>query len=417
MDNYNQIVLLIELGKFEAAIKKVHELMADNSDNPKLHYALSFCYANLEIYDKAIQYVEKALALDAQYIDALNLFAEIEIGLENYGHSLRLLNQSIKVDPEQYEVFDLKTRLYFEQSRMTEALESANKSLEINPDGILPKNIITYDLLMKRQFDEANELIDELMYIDPENSFTQINFSILKINKHETEESKELLQYALSKDPENEVIQNILKLAIISKNPICYIFIKIDLIKNAYAKQFRLIILIVYRLLTIGFVIHFFIKNGHFLDLPSLLVIVILSFYNILLITFRIPKQLIKISLLFDEVGKYLINTKDKYLIGCTLILLAAGIFILLHNYINETLDNYILILGLYCVYLSGYASITEEMNVKHFFMTLSLYMLGGTLFIPLYMYLPELRRLFVFLILLQVLLLPLVLRAFREKV
>jgi len=114
------------LGKGDnaSAEKAINEAIALDSKNPTLYFALGSVYDNLKQYSKAEESYKKAIAIDANYFDAL-----FNLGAMKYNEGAELMNKIKDIaDDAEYTKEKTKADEMFKQ-----ALPYNEKAREVNP--------------------------------------------------------------------------------------------------------------------------------------------------------------------------------------------------------------------------------------------------------------------------------------------
>ncbi|WP_426349482.1 hypothetical protein ACPWSR_17355 [Alloiococcus sp. CFN-8] len=82
--------------KPEESLKILLERLALNPDDPYLLYYIAVAYRNLELYEKAIYYLNEALAIDNSFIDVINELGINYAAIKNYDMAIEFLRKAFE---------------------------------------------------------------------------------------------------------------------------------------------------------------------------------------------------------------------------------------------------------------------------------------------------------------------------------
>lgn len=106
VDAYKEAKKLVKVNNFKAAIKKLHESLAENPDSADVNNLLGYSYRKTKDFDNAFKYYEAALALDPKHADAHEYIGEAYLETDNLAKAeehLATLNQLCPSGCEQQE--------------------------------------------------------------------------------------------------------------------------------------------------------------------------------------------------------------------------------------------------------------------------------------------------------------------------
>lgn len=116
-------MVLAQLGEFERAIESLENCTTLNNRDEETYYYLGVCYYSIDDYNLGIKYLTKAIELRGNYLDAINLRANIfyeqnkfEMAIDDYVLSLSIV-----------ENFDL----YYSVASCYDKLNMLNEAFEI----------------------------------------------------------------------------------------------------------------------------------------------------------------------------------------------------------------------------------------------------------------------------------------------
>jgi serine/threonine protein kinase/Tfp pilus assembly protein PilF len=119
------------------------------------HYWLGvYFYAN-EKYDMSIECLNRALALDPGYGDALNQIAYCYSDLGNYDKAIEYFEKYAEASPGTPNPYDSMGEVYFTMGRLDESLANYKKALEVDKDFYMAIQSIGYILAFEENSSEA----------------------------------------------------------------------------------------------------------------------------------------------------------------------------------------------------------------------------------------------------------------------
>ena len=99
----------------------------------KDYYNIGNAYFDLEQYDKAVEYYDRALQLDPTINQAVFNMARTKIETGDYRRALKLLNRLLDSDSENIMVLEMIGYTYFRMDSYSEAVDVYNEILVLNP--------------------------------------------------------------------------------------------------------------------------------------------------------------------------------------------------------------------------------------------------------------------------------------------
>ena len=142
--------------------------MGDNSEKAFEYYNKGCDYYNKGDYATAVEYFDKALEIDPNYVEAWNIKAIALLELERYDEAIKCYDKLIELNPKDTGYWCLKISLLEKLGRYEEAIECYDKATEINPNKatmwISEKGLALY--LIGKKY-EGLKCINKALEIDP----------------------------------------------------------------------------------------------------------------------------------------------------------------------------------------------------------------------------------------------------------
>jgi tetratricopeptide (TPR) repeat protein len=135
--------------------------------------SLGESYTNRGAYDKAIVELNKALELDPDYGEALNVLGYLYLDMGDFPKAIEHFKKYVSLSPGEANPLDSLAEAYFDVGRLDEAIANYKEVLRINPDLEGPYFSIGYIYALKAEYAEAMGWIDKFFATAPSLSFTR----------------------------------------------------------------------------------------------------------------------------------------------------------------------------------------------------------------------------------------------------
>jgi tetratricopeptide (TPR) repeat protein len=116
--------------------------------------------------DNAIEPFRKALELDPDYGQAMNMIAYVYAEKEEYDRAIAYFEKYASVNPEEPNPLDSMGELYFLMGRLDDAIAKYKKTLKLKPD-FGSDSMLSYIYALKEDYNEAMKWIDRFISIVP----------------------------------------------------------------------------------------------------------------------------------------------------------------------------------------------------------------------------------------------------------
>jgi tetratricopeptide (TPR) repeat protein len=152
--------------KPEKAKQRLQQLVKEFPQEKRAHLWQAFLYDNYGLYDQALEEYNKALELDPDYPDALNMMAYTYMRMENYERALEYFEKYASQMPEDPNPLDSIGELYLHMGRLEDSIAKYKEALEIKPDfgSQLP---LAYIFALKEDYAETIRWIDQYITTAP----------------------------------------------------------------------------------------------------------------------------------------------------------------------------------------------------------------------------------------------------------
>lgn len=133
---YKRAILNAKLGFYDEAIEDYHYILTKSNLREtsfllerSFYHNIAITYANLEEYEKAMEYDFKALTLQSDNQAVLNNIGSLFVKVKDYEMALTYLDKCLAINPKNYHAFYNKAVLYLEQKDYQTALDFMNKTI------------------------------------------------------------------------------------------------------------------------------------------------------------------------------------------------------------------------------------------------------------------------------------------------
>jgi eukaryotic-like serine/threonine-protein kinase len=150
-------------GNIDQSILGLQKVLGENPNEKEACLLLSLINARyLRKFDKAIRYLQQALAIDPLYKFAYNLLAYYYSEIGDFEKSLMAVNQYTTMAPGEANPYDTRGDLYAWNGKIDQAINSYKKALEIKPDFTTPMMNLGTMYLFKKEYAKAEACFKEL---------------------------------------------------------------------------------------------------------------------------------------------------------------------------------------------------------------------------------------------------------------
>jgi tetratricopeptide (TPR) repeat protein len=165
-------------------------------------------------YQEAIDYYDKALELDPNYVSALNNKGVALKKQGKYQEAIDYYDKALELDPNYVSALDNKGQVFEEQGKYQEAIAWFDKALKVNPnyEESLTNKVNALNnkgnaLLELGNYNEGIKYYDKVLEIDPNNEYALANTGWALNQQGKYQEAIEYYDKALEIDPKNKKIQ------------------------------------------------------------------------------------------------------------------------------------------------------------------------------------------------------------------
>ena len=133
----------------------------------EIHQFLAGAYGNRAMHEQSIEEYNKALSLDPNYANALNMAAYEYMGLKNFEKAVEYLKRYISVLSGKANPLDSLAEAYLKMGRLDQAVENYKKALEVEPDYYPSMAMLAYIYALKEDYSDASKWLDKYLEVAP----------------------------------------------------------------------------------------------------------------------------------------------------------------------------------------------------------------------------------------------------------
>jgi serine/threonine protein kinase/tetratricopeptide (TPR) repeat protein len=163
-------IVEMDLEKYDRIRRQIAEKYPKEKE---VFLSLGESYTNRGAYDKAIVELNKALELDPDYGEALNVLGYLYLDMGDFPKTIELFKKYVSLRPGEANPVDSLAEAYFFMGRLDEAIVNYKEVSRINPDLEGPYFSIGYIYALKAEYAEAMGWFDKFFATAPSPSFTR----------------------------------------------------------------------------------------------------------------------------------------------------------------------------------------------------------------------------------------------------
>ncbi|MGA1845979.1 tetratricopeptide repeat protein [Deferribacter abyssi] len=185
------------------ALKEFEEALKYNPKDDRVYYAISTFYLKKSLFDKAEEYIIKALKIVPNNSEYINAYASI---LAAKGKTEEAISQWMKIinDPTYPNIPMVYYNIgyaYFTLGQLKEATTFFEKSIEMNRF-FVASYLMLYDIYMKTsQIDKAEEILEKSVEYNPTNNILKLRLGEHYYNQKKYNKAVEIFEDIIIKTP------------------------------------------------------------------------------------------------------------------------------------------------------------------------------------------------------------------------
>ncbi len=200
--------ILIELGYWKAAERRLKYLLVSDPDDMEVATLLGIAYAKLGLIDEALPLFDSIIKSVPHYEKTSILFeiAQIFINTGRFDIAQKYLLKAYKHNPKEPNVILDLAYCFEKNGELDRSEEFYTKYLKINPFSKLAWYNLGIVYTKLQQKDKALEALDFAIAIDPEFLSALVNKGFILYEKNKLDEAKDCFDKVLSLNPGNATV-------------------------------------------------------------------------------------------------------------------------------------------------------------------------------------------------------------------
>ena len=198
----------------EGKIKGISSEINNNKNLATMYNTEATIYMKLELYEKAIEPIKKAIELDKDCIEPKTNLVTVYLNLNKLDEAHEIIETLIKENIKTPSIYNAKGGLYYKIADYEEALKNFEKALEIETSPIKQLEIYYNLALVYKQLNKLDEALtkyDLIIKSYPKNSmFAYLGKGNIYAKQHKNDEALKKYKEALEKFPNSAEVYNVI---------------------------------------------------------------------------------------------------------------------------------------------------------------------------------------------------------------
>lgn len=154
-------------------------------------------------YREAIPLLHNALAIDAENGEILCMLSYACVNLEEYAPALEWANRAVAVNPGEEWGHRLRSVIFMRTDRLKAALEAAMEAARLEPDGTYTLSTLAEAQVCTNRLPEAEDTVQRLLAVAPEDGLAHRTRAYVYLAQKKYAEAETSSRTALKLEPDN----------------------------------------------------------------------------------------------------------------------------------------------------------------------------------------------------------------------
>lgn len=199
---YEKAMLLFEQKRYEPALQKLQEVLAQTPDDPRVLGHTALCLARLERYEEAAESAGHAISAAPDLGFAHYVAGMVSEMRNRHREAEKHIQNALQLEPENTAFLAAAADYRNRRRDWNQALVLAQKCLEIDPDNALGGHARAMALVSLGRIDEARDFIGKALEKAPESPLFQAHRGWNALQSGDREAATDAFLEALRLDPE-----------------------------------------------------------------------------------------------------------------------------------------------------------------------------------------------------------------------
>ncbi len=164
-----RLICHTQLDNHGTAIKIAKELLQQYAENPLIYYLLAMNLANDNALSEAIEVAERGIGIAPTYADLFALMGQLKSVEKNWEEALEYANRALALDPGHVMALNVRVAALNKLGRKDEMQSSMRETLAADPNNSYAHSNIGWAHLESKEHEKAKEHFVEALRLDPNN--------------------------------------------------------------------------------------------------------------------------------------------------------------------------------------------------------------------------------------------------------
>lgn len=194
-------VLACQAGNFTAGLKLIGRALEENAANPFYHNNYGYTLMAVGQLDRALDHLNKALALKPDYVDALNNLGRVYQVRGNLSRALMCYRRALDLNPRFASAFNNMGTVLHARGQLQEAVDNYHQAVTVDPSFSAAYNNLGAALLKLGRTDQAKAILEGALEQTPDNPDLLANLAELCEKTQQPEQAASYIEKALAQAP------------------------------------------------------------------------------------------------------------------------------------------------------------------------------------------------------------------------
>lgn len=200
-EGVKQAQILINLKKYDLAIKQLSDLLSSFPEAPWIHFYLALAFYHKGDLNKSENIARNCLRLNPDSMAAFNLMGIIYLKTNKPKLAKEYLKKAIILQPENVVVLANLGKVAIMERDFTEAKELSERGLSLDPSNEDCLNNLFWAYTLQERHEKAGRMLEKNLANNPGNVHTLVSLGHQCYRQHKFKEAKEVFESVLAWDP------------------------------------------------------------------------------------------------------------------------------------------------------------------------------------------------------------------------
>ncbi|GAB5524276.1 MAG: hypothetical protein Roseis2KO_21480 [Roseivirga sp.] len=199
-EGLNQAQILINLKKYDLAIKQISNLLSSFPEAPQVHFYLALVYYHKGDLGKSEKVARNCLRFNPDSMAAFNLIGIIYLNTNKPKLAKEYLRKALKLQPNNVVVLANLGKVAIIEKDFTEAKELSERGLGLDPSNEDCLNNLFWAYTLQDRHEKAGKMLEKNLSNNPGNVHTLVSLGHQCYRQHKFREAKDVFESVLAWD-------------------------------------------------------------------------------------------------------------------------------------------------------------------------------------------------------------------------